>query len=151
MTFPRPTLRLLLPLLVCLWTGYGAAKGIYQTLYWEAQERPTGPAAVAWRWSSPPARRLRGFLERAAAHVPAGSRVAFSSAGTAENPEFFRYLWASYWLKEYTVIPGFAAEAVSRAEYWISYREPKEHPRLIEIYRDPAGAVARVEPEVEAP
>ena len=141
----------IIPLLVVAWTGYGALKGIYQTLYWEAQERPRGPAAVAWRWNSPPAGRLRGFLERAAEHVPAGSTVVFSSAASAENPEFFRFLWASYWLPAHRVIPSFAAEAPTEAEYWISYRKPMDHPRLVEIYRDPAGTVARVEREAAAP
>lgn len=138
---------------VLAWLLWGLGVEVSETVDRQVLHPPKRQAAMVWRFGTPPARRLERFLERARPHLPPQGEIVFASASqgpaAAGGGEFFRFLWASYFLGDRTVIPSFDAAAGSRGEVWVAFGirlDPARFPpgRFALLYEDPGGAVYRV-------
>jgi hypothetical protein len=137
-------------LAVLLWFGAAWAGEVHRTVERQVRHPPRGVWPSNWRYGTPQTERLRHFLERAAAHVPAGEPIAFASLDNPAPAGFFRFLWASYFLADRDLIPASHPMAGSVAKYCISYATRLDQPYLTRLYEDPAGAVYRVNAEPRA-
>lgn len=124
------------------WLALGFAREVYRTLDLETLRPPPVLPPVVWRYSTPQAQRLRAFLERVGERVPAGSRVAFASRPTRADGEFYRFLWASYWLPGLVVMPETAA-AGREVDYWIAFGRTLDRADLELLLTDEAGSLHR--------
>ncbi len=159
----RRALHRLGALAVLAWLGRGLVTELATTVKRQLLAPPRRQAPIVWRYGTPPLARLERFVERARPHLAAGEEIVFSSPrdGTTAlgSGEFFRFLWASYYLGERPVIPAFDAAAGSRGTLWLAFgtstpdqflAEPPTEP-WPELYRDPAGALFRRPPAPPAP
>ena len=125
------------------WLALGVVHEVQLAVNRQVVDPPRGVGPANWRYGSPQADGLRGFLARAAAWVPPGEPVAFASQPKPASAEFFRFLWASYFLADRQVIPSSHPAGGAEAEYWISYAVRLAEPQLELLYEEPAGAVYR--------
>lgn len=58
-----------------------------------------------WRLGTPEPARLERCIAEVAKVVPAGSTIAFASAGPDRSSRFFEWRWAAYLLPAYDVAP----------------------------------------------
>ncbi len=124
------------------WLAFGFAKELYHTLYLEVLHPGQPLPAVVWRHSTPQARRLQAFLERAAEQIPPGSRVGFATEATPPGEAFFRWLRAGYWLPGSLLIPEGAPESRA-ADYWITFRRKLEQPDRVLLLEQGPGRLYR--------
>ena len=131
------------------WLAAGFSREVYRTLDLEVL-RPDRPRpAILWRPSTPQARRLQAFLERAKETIPAGSRAAFATEATPSYEGFFRFLWAAYLFSDRLLIPEDAPEA-QEVEFWVTFRRPLERPDMVLLLEHGPGRVYRRTPPGEA-
>jgi hypothetical protein len=131
--------------LLLAWLAFGLAQELRQAVRDHVLRPPSPHAELPWRYGTPPVRRLQRFLRRATRGIPADEPLGFASAaGARRNPEFFRYLWASYLLPERVVMPAPDAVATGRARYLVAYGIRLDHPALKLVWEDPGGAVYRI-------
>jgi len=104
---------------------------------------PTAQPVGLWRYGQPEPEGLRAFLLEARQHLPPDDPVVFASAATSGDDEFFRYLWASYFLADRTVVPSFDARAERLGESLVAYQRAVDGARWEIVWEVDAGAVSR--------
>lgn len=124
------------------WLAYGFSREAHRTLDLEALRPNQARPAILWRPSTPQARRLHAFLERAKETIPAGSRAAFATEATPSYEGFFRFLWAAYLFSDRLLIPEDAPEA-QEVEFWVTFRRPLERPDMLLLLEHGPGRVYR--------
>lgn len=147
-----PTIRTRVPLLVVrlgllvalLWVGLSFVFEIDRTLeryrsgHWFYRGSPR------WRFGSPPVEELSRFLGKASSVIPPGRRILFSSLTDSNAADFFRYMWAAYFLPRHDLLRPPEDPALDVGEYWIAYHTTIDDPRLELILEDPSGKVYRI-------
>jgi hypothetical protein len=132
-----------------VWLAYGFSREIYRTLDLEVLRPDQARPAILWRPSTPQARRLHAFLDRALEIVPPGSRVGFATEPSARFDGFFRFLWAAYWFPGRKLIPDNVPAAQS-VEYWVTFRRQLEQPGLELVFEQGPGRLYRTAKSGEA-
>ena len=130
-----------------LWLACGFGVEVYRTLEeLEVLRPPPVLSPVVWRYSTPQAVRLRSFAKQVGERLPAGTRAAFASRRTTPDDEFFRFLWASYWLPGLSLVPEDSAQT-HPVGYWIAFGRPLDRPGLKLVFEERPGQLYRVAEE----
>lgn len=133
-----------LALAAVVWFGVGFAREMWRTVDRQVLHPPQESDPMVWHFGTPPPMRFRNFVARARNEMPAGARVAFaSSADPNERATFFRYLWASYFLAEYDVIPA-EYSGPENPDFWLTWNIVPQA-RVMPVFESPEGSLYRVE------
>ena len=130
-----------------LWLLFALADATRQVWHRHRAELFHEWEVMRWTPGAPPQRRLEHFLRTVEPTVPPGSDVLFTSILDGESDQALPlYLWAAHLWPDRDVRPWAGEEGLSRADYWIAYRDEARHPRAVPIRREPGGTVYRIAP-----